>query len=100
MVLIKWTNQAVFDLKEISEHIGKDSKKYAKIQVQKIKQRTQVLKENPSIGQKIDFFNQSEIRQLTIGSYIIIYKIIDISRVDILSIHHSARDLNKRKLLP
>ena len=39
MVLIKWTNQAVFDLKEISEFIGKDSKKYAKIQVQKIKQK-------------------------------------------------------------
>lgn len=100
MVLIKWTNQAVFDLKEIFDYIGKDSKKYAKIQVQKIKQKTQVLKENPFSGQKIDFFNQSEIRQLAIGSYIIIYKIIDIARVDILSIHHSARDLNKRKLLP
>ena len=98
MVQINWTDQAVWDLKEIANFISRDSKKYAEIQIQRIKQRTQILKENPFSGQILDFFNQSEIRQLIVGSYIIIYKIKSDKRVDILTVHHSSRDLSRRKL--
>jgi addiction module RelE/StbE family toxin len=98
MVQIKWTDQAVSDLREIALYISRDSKKYAKIQVQKIKERTQILKKNPFAGQLIVFFNLEEIRQLVIGSYIIIYKVVSETQVDILTVHHSSRDLGSRSL--
>jgi plasmid stabilization system protein ParE len=56
MVQINWTNQAVFDLKEITAYISKDSKKYARLQVQRLKVRTHIFKTNPFSGPSIDFF--------------------------------------------
>jgi len=41
MVQIRWTLIATDDLKSIYEYIARDSKKYAKIEVVKIKLRTQ-----------------------------------------------------------
>lgn len=40
MVQINWTKTAVDDLKSIAEYISKDSVKYAKLQVIRIKHRT------------------------------------------------------------
>jgi toxin ParE1/3/4 len=98
MVRINWTDQALIDLKEIAHYISKDSVKYAKIQVKRLKNRTSILKNNPLTGQILDFFNDDNIRQLTEGSYLMIYKIINESRIDILTVHHAARNLGKRKL--
>ncbi|MBW3466263.1 type II toxin-antitoxin system RelE/ParE family toxin [Arthrospiribacter ruber] len=77
---------------------SKDSVKYARFQVKRLKTRNDILKTNPFSGQTTDFFNDKTIRQLTEGSYIIIYKIINESRIDILTVHHTARNLNKRNL--
>ena len=47
MVEIKWTNKSINDLKNIFEYIAQDSKKYASLQVKKIKERTKQLKIQP-----------------------------------------------------
>ncbi len=47
MVQIKWTKLSVEDLKVIGEYISRDSKKYAKIQIQKLRFRSQILKSQP-----------------------------------------------------
>jgi mRNA-degrading endonuclease RelE of RelBE toxin-antitoxin system len=39
------------------------------------------------------------VRELVEGNYRIIYKIIDKEKIDILTVHHSARDLNRREIL-
>jgi plasmid stabilization system protein ParE len=38
------------------------------------------------------------IRELIEGNYRIIYKIVNDSRIDILTIHHSSRDLLRRNI--
>ncbi len=43
MVLINWTLQAKEDLKSIAEYISRDSKRYAKLQIFKIRNRTKIL---------------------------------------------------------
>lgn len=98
MVRINWTHHALGDLKEIAAYIGKDSKVYARRQIERIKKRTQILKTNPFAGQLVDFFEDRSLRQLTEGSYIIIYRVVDMQRIDILTVHHSSRDLGKRNL--
>ena len=99
MVQIRWTKTALLDLKSIYEFIAKDSKKYAKLEVIKLKTRTQFLKKAPLLGKEVPEKGDVAIRELNEGNYRIIYKIIDSDRVDILTIHHTARDLEKREIL-
>jgi addiction module RelE/StbE family toxin len=98
MVQMKWTNLAVFDLKEIFEYIARDSKKYAQLQVIKIKARTNILKKNPLAGKVNPELSNPDFRELVEGNYRIIYKVVSPDRVDILTIHHSARDLARRSI--
>ena len=98
MVQINWTFQAKDDLKAIAEYIKLDSARYAKLQIIKIKTRTQILKSFPQTGRIVPEIESEQIRELIEGSYRIIYKVISETRIDILTIHHSARDLTKRTI--
>lgn len=97
MVRINWTFQAKGDLKNIAEYISKDSKLYAKLQITRLKTRTRILKAQPRSGKIVPEINIDNIRELTEGSCRIIYKIVENNQIDILTIHHSARDLTRRK---
>ena len=98
MVQINWTIQARDDLKNIADYISKDSAVYAKRQVLKIRNSTKVLKSQPRIGKIVPEIEKTNIRELIEGNYRIIYKIISKTRIDILTIHHTARDLTKIKI--
>jgi toxin ParE1/3/4 len=98
MVRINWTFQAKDDLKAIAEYISKDSKRYAKLQVVRLKNRTRILKTQVHSGKIVNEINKENIRELIEENYRIIYKIVKNNRIDILTIHHSARDLKKREI--
>ncbi len=98
MVRINWTFQAKNDLKSIAEFIAKDSAVYAKRQVLKIRGRTEILKEQIRIGRIVPEIDNPDIRELIEGNYRIIYKVVSNNRIDILTVHHSARDLTKREI--
>ena len=98
MVRINWTIQAKDDLKNIADYISIDSKLYAKIQVIKLKERTRILKSYVWAGKTVQEINNEEIRELQEGNYRIIYRIVSNTQIDILTIHHSSRDLSKRKI--
>ncbi len=98
MVRINWTYQAKDDLKSIAEYISRDSKQYAKLQVIRLKNRTKILKQHIHSGKIVEEINREDIRELIEGSYRIIYKIVDEKQVDILTVHHSARDLSKKRI--
>ena len=94
MVQLNWTLLARNDLKAIFEYISKDSKKYAKLEILKIKSRTQVLKEQPLIGKEVIESGNIDVCELVEGNYRIIYKMVDNDRIDILTIHHCSRNFN------
>ena len=98
MVRINWTFQAKDDLKDIAEYISKDSKRYAKLQVTRLKTRTRILKTQTRSGKIVPEINRENIRELIEGNYRIIYKIVQEKRIDILTIHHSSRDLTRREI--
>ncbi|MBZ9632071.1 type II toxin-antitoxin system RelE/ParE family toxin [Salegentibacter sp. LM13S] len=98
MVQINWTFQAKYDLNSIAEFISKDSKKYAELQIIKLRNRTKILKTQPYSGKLVPEINQPEIRELIEGNYRIIYKIVNDLRIDILTVHHSARNFKGEKL--
>ena len=98
MVQIKWTHQALSDLNSIYEYIANDSRKYAKIQVIKLRSRTHILKSNPYVGKLVPELRRENLRELIEGNYRIIYNLIDTNKIDIITIHHTSRELFRRKL--
>ena len=98
MVRINWTFQARDDLRNIADYISNDSKRYARLQVVRLKNKTHLLKSHIRIGRIVPEINIENIRELIEGNYRIIYKIVSEKRIDILTVHHSARDLSKRKI--
>lgn len=98
MVQINWTFQARDDLRNIAEYISKNSIQYAKLQILRIKSRTKILSKHPQIGRIVPENENPSIRELIVGNYRILYKVISTNRIDILTIHHSARDLSKRTI--
>ncbi len=60
--------------------------------------RTKILKTQIRSGKIVSEINRENIRELIEGNYRIIYKIVKNNQVDILTIHHSARDLTRRKI--
>ena len=99
MAEIKFTKRSLDDLESIAEYISRDSARYANITVQKILERTKILEVNPLIGRIVPEVNKKEIREIIYGNFRIIYH-YEKNKVNILSIHHSARDLSKRGILP
>ena len=64
MVQINWTKQAQKDLKNIADFIANDSVRFARIQINKIRNRTKILKEHPLIGRIVPEFKDKTIREL------------------------------------
>ena len=92
MVRIKWLKSAKTDLQKIHDYISLDSKRYAKLQVERIYQKTELLKIQPLIGKQVKEIKNTAIRELVEGNY----KIVSYDSIHILLIHHGARDLSKR----
>lgn len=94
MVQVNWTLQANEDLQNIALYISKDSKQYARMQVMRIRNRTKILHTHPHIGRKVAEYDEPNFKELIEGNYRIIYKIINDTTIDIVTIWHSARMLN------
>ena len=98
MVKINRTNLAIQDLEDIADYISKDSIRYAEITVQQLFISVDILLSHPKAGRIVPEFNQENLRELIRGSYRIVYRILNKSRIDILIVHHSARLLSNSPL--
>jgi toxin ParE1/3/4 len=98
MVQINWTIRAKEDIKSIAIYISQDSVYYAEKQVERFYAAVEVLFEHPLIGKPITEYNSPQLRQILVGKYRIIYLVVSEDRIDIITIHHSARLLNLESL--
>ena len=94
MVRLNWTNLAIEDLINIAGFISKDSVKYSVIQIKRIRERAKLLKTHPLLGRIVPETNDVSVRELILGNYRIIYRIVSEERIDILTVHHSAKILH------
>lgn len=91
MVNVNWTKRAQKDIDHIADYIAKDSFHYAQIQVKRFFDKVEILKKHPSMGRIVPEKKQNNIREIIIGNYRIIYKIVSKEQIDILTVHHSKR---------
>lgn len=89
MVQIIWIKRAIDDLNDIADYIAKDSPRFADLTVDKIFNKTQILKEYPEIGRVVPEIRDPNIRELIEGNYRIIYEVKCQDIIEILTIHNS-----------
>lgn len=90
MASIIWTENALQDIDNIANFIGKDSEFYAKQFVAKLIAATEKLERYPEIGRPLNELPQSVYKEIQFKKYRIIYRFDEV-HVYIINVYHSAR---------
>jgi toxin ParE1/3/4 len=99
MARVRWTPQSVNDIGKIAEYIAKDSRVYASIQTERFFAAAKILEEQIRAGRIVPEVGDDTIREIIVGYYRIIYRIVDDQQADILTVHHSRRTPESNKIL-
>ena len=91
--MVIWSEPARNDLKSIYNFIASNSPFYAKETIRKIVQTADRLSCSPLIGRVVPELGQTEIREVFIYSYRIIYQLLTKDKLAILAIVHGYREL-------
>lgn len=95
MVGIYWTKEAKLWLKEIHDYISEDNIITARKTINKIIQKTEILKTFPESGSKLEEFKSRKIRYILYKHYRIVYWQKSADRIDILGVYHGSLDLKR-----
>jgi toxin ParE1/3/4 len=89
-VIIKWLEDAVYDLQALRHYIGQANVPAANSVVRKILDKVELLSGHPGIGRQGRVFNTREL-VISDTPYIIPYRVKDME-VEILRVFHCARE--------
>jgi len=90
--MVTWSGAAKADLRDIFDHIARDSRFYARKTIEDLVQRSESLLTFPRIGRVVPEYNLEIIRELLIESYRVIYELQG-DDVEILAVIHGMRPL-------
>lgn len=94
MAVITWTEKAKEDLANLVEFWSNVSENSAKLQIQRIFDKVQLIAAFPRSGRVVPEMGHPEVRELIVGYYRLVYYIVSDTQIDILLVHHSARPLD------
>ena len=89
---IKWAESAINDLEKVAEFIARDSLFYATTVVKEARKAARSLRVSAERGRVVPESNSSDIRELFLWKYRLIYKVTP-DNVYILAFIHGSRDL-------
>ncbi len=89
--MVRLSEPAKRDLKQIHDYIASDSKFYAKKVTQSIVEKTENLEDFPKMGRVVPEIGDENVRELFVYSYRVIYE-ISLDGIEILAIIHGKRD--------
>ena len=89
--MVKWSEPAKQDLRQIHDFIARDSERYAKKVTMDFVTRSEVLQQFPEMGRMIPELDDPNIRELLIYSYRLIYQISS-GEIEVLALVHVRRD--------
>ena len=91
--MVIWSKPARDDLKKIYDYIACDSKYYAIKVSQEFIEKSEQLADLPKMGRIVPEIEDSNIRELIIYSYRLIYEISS-NRIEVLAITHGKQDFS------
>ena len=95
--MVTWSIPSREDLKLIYEYIARDSTFYAKKVIKNIVTRAMGLIDFPEIGRVVPEIGESNIREIFVYSYRIIYQ-VSANGVEILTVIHGKRNFKPEDL--
>jgi plasmid stabilization system protein ParE len=90
---VGWTPQSLADLEAICLFIARDAPAMAGIFADRVFRASDRLAEHPRSGRIVPELGQEHLREILLGSYRIIYRLLD-EDVQVLTVHHGARLLD------
>lgn len=99
--MVKWTNHAKAQLRQIHDYIAQDSLFYAKHVADTLAEKTSGLDNHPRIGRIVPELNIETVRELLPYSYRIIYEIRSDDRpvhIEVLAVIHKRRDMKAKDI--
>lgn len=97
MAAVRWTEQAVDDLEAIVNYIALGSDHYARLLVTDVFAAIERAALFPNAGRIVPEADNSDIREILLGNYRIIYR-IKYDAIVIVALYHSARLLDPSRL--
>lgn len=94
MIRITLTEHAAQDLEDIYEYIARDNIAAADNHRARLRQRWEALIEQPRMGRQHDEL-RTGYRSVTEGDYVILYRLVSESELEIVRVVHGKRDLGK-----
>lgn len=89
--MVKWTDPARLDLRDIHDYIAKDSKYYAQKVSQDIVDKSEKLNLFPDVGRIVPEIDDPNIREIFIYAYRLIYE-VQSNSVQVLALIHGKRN--------
>ena len=90
MTVLRWTDQAVEDLRSIRLFIERDSPRYGRLVAERLYDATSQIELFPYSGRMVPELNREDMRELIVGDYHIVYRVDD-EVVFLLTIYRSSR---------
>ncbi len=89
---LTWTGPALADLLEITRRIQVDNPEAARRFGKRVKEKVSRLAQFPCSARMVPEFPTSGLREVLVGDYRVIYRIVPVKRrVEILTVCHGAR---------
>jgi len=92
-----WTNEALARLRDIKKYIAQNNPDRARLFIQKIIDRTDILISNHQIGRVVPEISRPEIRELLFKNYRIVYRVKK-DYIEILTVFEGHSLLNSIEL--
>lgn len=89
---VEWTETAATDLDQVAEFIARDSPRYAATIVREARDAARSLSEMAERGRMVPEFERTDLRELVVRGYRLIYRLTT-ETVTVLGFIHGARDL-------
>jgi toxin ParE1/3/4 len=90
VTVVRWTDQAVEDLRSIRVFIERDSPRYGRLVAERLYEATSQIGLFPYSGRMVPELGREEVRELIVGDYHIVYR-VDGEVALLLTIYRSSR---------
>jgi addiction module RelE/StbE family toxin len=100
MAEVVFTAEAVRDIVEIHAYIAQDSVRYADRQVQRFYEEAERLSAFPRGGRMVPEVEHFSVREIIIGNYRMMYRLLEPDIVEVMIIHHVKRRFPFGRILP
>ncbi len=96
---VVWTSEAFSKLDEIESFIAQDSQKRASVFIDSLLEKGDLIGSFPDIGRVVPELSRSEIREILVGNYRIVYRQTP-EHIEILTVFEGHRLLRFEELPP